>query len=260
MKDSSSSPPFWLWLNLLSLDAPLIAIVWQDFLARCFPSLLREPGRWALGLTVWAIYLADRLIDVRHPEAPVEPPRHRFYRRNRTLVPRALLAVALITDCLVVVFWRCDHPSSRMDCGWPQPLSSCIWLDSLFYVLVEERGRSRRPRSCSRSASSSSPGPGQPVNPWRDSSRTSSSSLLRPVLRQSCADRRMGTGYCAFTHLDLLLVLGLGCAALGNSRWYWAVAASAVGLAALDLARGSLSVNARRVLADAVLLTPVLLR
>ncbi len=26
--------PVWLWLNLLSLDAPLVALIWQDFLAR----------------------------------------------------------------------------------------------------------------------------------------------------------------------------------------------------------------------------------
>jgi hypothetical protein len=57
--------PVWLWMNLLSLDAPLVALVWQDLLARCYGTLLLPAGRTVLGLTVWAIYIADRLMDVR---------------------------------------------------------------------------------------------------------------------------------------------------------------------------------------------------
>ena len=64
-------PPIWLWFNVLSLDAPLIALVWQDFLSRCYPTMLLPQGRAVRGLTVWAIYLADRLLDVRHPATPL---------------------------------------------------------------------------------------------------------------------------------------------------------------------------------------------
>jgi len=60
-------PPFWSWLNILSLDAPLIAVLWQALLARTFHIPLRPSGRLALGLTVWAIYLADRVLDARTP-------------------------------------------------------------------------------------------------------------------------------------------------------------------------------------------------
>lgn len=56
-----------MWPNLLSLDAPAVALVWQDFLARTFGIPLRMPARLVLGLTVWAIYLGDRLLDVRGP-------------------------------------------------------------------------------------------------------------------------------------------------------------------------------------------------
>jgi hypothetical protein len=97
-------PPLWLWFNLLSLDAPLIALVCQDFLARCYPTLLRPTGRGALGLTVWAIYLADRLLDVRHPASAIESMRHRFYRQHRGYVI-ALLALIVCADALLTTLW-----------------------------------------------------------------------------------------------------------------------------------------------------------
>src|SRR6185437_444498 len=90
-------PPIWLWFNVLSLDAPLIALVWQDFLARCYPTTLLPEGRAVLGRTVWAIYLADRLLDVRRPATPLESLRHRFYRRNRSFA-RTLFALVVAAD------------------------------------------------------------------------------------------------------------------------------------------------------------------
>src|SRR5580704_2501089 len=97
-------PPVWLWFNLLSLDAPLIALVWQDFLSRCYPTLLHATGRGVLGLTVWAIYLADRLLDVRQPASAMESIRHRFYRRHR-MFAQCLLAVVVCADALVSALW-----------------------------------------------------------------------------------------------------------------------------------------------------------
>jgi len=41
--------PVWLWMNLLSLDAPLVAVIWQEFAARCYPSVLHPAGRPMLG-------------------------------------------------------------------------------------------------------------------------------------------------------------------------------------------------------------------
>ncbi|HXJ40728.1 MAG TPA: hypothetical protein VNH18_15715, partial [Bryobacteraceae bacterium] len=97
-------PPLWLWINLLSLDAPLVAVVWQDFLARCYGAPLLPQVRWALGLTVWAIYIADRLLDVRTPASGHEPPLSRFYRTNLWLAAAAL-ALILSADLLITVEW-----------------------------------------------------------------------------------------------------------------------------------------------------------
>ena len=66
-KSEEHSPPLWLWPNLLSLDAPLVAVLWQSFLAYRFSLPLRLSGCLALGLTVWSIYLLDRLLDARQP-------------------------------------------------------------------------------------------------------------------------------------------------------------------------------------------------
>jgi hypothetical protein len=98
------SPPLWIWPNLLSLDAPLIALVWQDFLVRCYPVTLRPAARLALGLTVWAIYVADRLLDVRLPLLGRESARHAFYRKH-AVAWRIVLLILLTADALVALFW-----------------------------------------------------------------------------------------------------------------------------------------------------------
>lgn len=97
-------PAVWLWPNLLGLDAPLVALTWQAFVAACFFVPLRPEGRIALGLTVWSIYLADRLLDVRHPAQAPETERHRFHRRHRKFLT-LLLAAALCADLVAVLLW-----------------------------------------------------------------------------------------------------------------------------------------------------------
>ena len=53
----------WLWPNLLSLDAPAVALLWQIFFARCFHAKLEPLPSVLLVLAVWLIYAADRTID-----------------------------------------------------------------------------------------------------------------------------------------------------------------------------------------------------
>ncbi len=70
---------------MLGLDAALVAVAWQLLMVRQLGPL---PAHYtpALGLTVWTIYLADRLLDTRRPEGRNEPLRHRFSRRARMLL------------------------------------------------------------------------------------------------------------------------------------------------------------------------------
>jgi len=78
-------PRFWLWPNLLSLDAPVVALLWQILFARCFHADVSPAAAALLMLAVWLIYAADRVFDARGES---KLPRHEFYRRNwRALAP-----------------------------------------------------------------------------------------------------------------------------------------------------------------------------
>jgi hypothetical protein len=93
-----SSPRFWLWFNLLSLDAPAVAVLWQAFLARSLHADLRWPASVALAASVWLIYVADRLLDSLQPAGAAITPRHQFYRVHWwTVVPGAAAVVLLLT-------------------------------------------------------------------------------------------------------------------------------------------------------------------
>jgi hypothetical protein len=71
--------PLWLWPNLLSLDAPLVALVWQILFGLCFRTGVHWLPAILLSVAVWAIYAADRMLDAWRGDAP--EPRHQFYRR-----------------------------------------------------------------------------------------------------------------------------------------------------------------------------------
>jgi len=77
---------FWLWPNLLSLDAPVVAVLWQILFARCFQVPADGLAALLLLLTVWLIYAADRTLDAWKGDG--HAPRHEFYRRHwRALLP-----------------------------------------------------------------------------------------------------------------------------------------------------------------------------
>jgi hypothetical protein len=78
--------PWWLWPNLLSLDAPLVAIAWLYMFTRAWQvNYLEWQAYAALGLGVWIIYVCDRLIDlkVRDDDDPLLEKRHAFHARFR---------------------------------------------------------------------------------------------------------------------------------------------------------------------------------
>jgi hypothetical protein len=250
-----TKPPLWLWLNLLSLDAPLVAVVWQDFVARCYsPSLLRAPGRLTLGLTVWVIYLADRLIDIRHPPEANEPARHQFYRDNQKL-SKILLAAAALADLIVAVLWlRPVVFSSGLWVGaavvvyligfalfrigatrWKRPSAAILFTTGVFLVAWTSGSQ-----------------------PWRTlgwpAAVFSALCLCNLALIENWEQHRSTVRGWIWPLLLAVVCLGF----VNSSRWFGAVAAGAAGLAILDFMKARLSPDARRVLADLVLLTPLL--
>jgi hypothetical protein len=102
---SSSRPatketPWWLWWNLLSLDAPTVALIWATVFARSNGVRLGAANSVVLLLAVYIIYSGDRLLDGwTMREAAARQARHRFCERHRfilavLLVPAIALALA----------------------------------------------------------------------------------------------------------------------------------------------------------------------
>lgn len=81
--------------SALSLDAPVVALLWQALFAQALGANLGWPGRAVLGLAVWVIYAADRWFDGRRmaPGSAVTP-RHRFAVRHRKPLAVAILVAA----------------------------------------------------------------------------------------------------------------------------------------------------------------------
>ena len=76
--------PLWLVPNLLSLDAPLVAVAWLYMLAKTWLVSYHEVHNYvALGLVVWVLYVTDRLLDAAVlGDSPRCKERHRFHRRH----------------------------------------------------------------------------------------------------------------------------------------------------------------------------------
>jgi signal transduction histidine kinase len=82
MPDSRRTPS-WLWPNLLSLDAPIVALAWLFMFEKTWRMYLPWHSFAALGLSVWAIYVWDRILDLKLLGAGDEKlgARHEFHRR-----------------------------------------------------------------------------------------------------------------------------------------------------------------------------------
>jgi hypothetical protein len=96
----SHTTPWWLWWNILSFDAPTVAVVWALLLARPSHIRLRAADEIVLSLVVWCIYVSDRLFDGLKPtNQRVLRERHLFCAKHR----RALTWLFVLAA--VAVLW-----------------------------------------------------------------------------------------------------------------------------------------------------------
>jgi hypothetical protein len=96
--------PVRLW-HLTSLDAPTVAVVWS--LAFAWVAGIRLPV-WIpllLGLTAWAVYIADRLLDaqtaLRAANLDSLRERHCFHHRHRRVLVPVAICAACVAACIV---------------------------------------------------------------------------------------------------------------------------------------------------------------
>lgn len=106
--------PWWSRPHLLSLEAPVVAVVWQEALAQYHRIDLMPAVSIGLGLVVWLIYVTDRLLDAIRGDPAKLDPRHAFYRRNWrwfawVLIPAASLAALWLAVWAIPedLMWQC---------------------------------------------------------------------------------------------------------------------------------------------------------
>lgn len=105
VSETSPSPAYApiIWMNLLCLDAPLVALVWQWLFARSFGAHLNWPLRLLLFLTAWLIYLGDRFADtLRLPAGGPGSERHRFCQEHMIGWWIAIVIIFIIDTALAL--------------------------------------------------------------------------------------------------------------------------------------------------------------
>jgi hypothetical protein len=256
--------PVWLWPNLLGLDAPIVAVTWQGFLASCYSLPLRPAARIGLGLTVWAIYLADRILDVRQPAGRHEAARHRFARAHPKFMA-TLLGVVLLVDAA----WAADFLRPALLVNGLIPLAGVVAYLAVFHGPVSRIRPSKEASAAVLFTGgtflagwTNARSPLQLTGPavafcllclanlvaiemweWRE--------LRRGELEPHAWTLWLGRAYPIW-----VAALAAACLALGRSPWYRVVALSAVLTALLFHSSTRLPIEARRASIDLLLLTP----
>ena len=103
---------WWFWWNILSLDAPTVAIAWALIYAKAAGIPLLAAELVVLALTVWIIYVADRVLDgLKCRDMPMLHERHRFCARHRFLLSAMIVSACL--GVLWIVTMYMDAPQRR---------------------------------------------------------------------------------------------------------------------------------------------------
>jgi hypothetical protein len=129
-----------IYWHLLSLDAPSVAMLWTWFIARSNGVKLPHTSIIAMGVAVWLLYAADRLLDARSNEASHLEPRHRFHRRHRSAFHAG---IALASLALVFLVYRITPAALQLYAILAAPLIA-------YFVLIHLRRKSATARSTPR--------------------------------------------------------------------------------------------------------------
>jgi len=103
LQDRAVSRSPLLWLNLVCLDAPLVAIWWQWIFEHTFHLSVPVGHRAALFLTAWMIYLADRFCDsLSLATGQPKSLRQQFCLRHKSIWLVSIICVGVI-DLIVIL-------------------------------------------------------------------------------------------------------------------------------------------------------------
>ncbi len=284
----ASEIPWWLWWNILSIDAPMVAVAWAAVFARGSGGSLRAVDAVVLFLGVWVIYVSDRLLDSwTAADRSSLRERHVFCGRHGVALISLLAAASggifwLTTECLpavernagvglglLLVLYLAGIHAFRDRFSWTLPKE--IFVGMVFAAGVTlpiwSRGGALRWQECVLWAffallcclNCLA------IEDWEDHGR-------RVAIRGG-AVRKTGHRYTAWTEsrngtritalaaaLAVLTLVGYLAAARGSLRYEWmAIGLGALLLLAMNLFRRKFSAAALRVLADVAVLLPAAL-
>jgi hypothetical protein len=267
---------FWLWPNFLSLDAPLVAVLWQVLLTRELAVHVKPGEPVVLALCVWLVYVADRVLDALRPLiGDWEPARKSFYRRHlriaaiaglsllSTIIPlayfilrRSTFYAGLTLAVPLFFYFALIHLSPvRWRARWPRELVvACLFTSGTFLAIWSSNDRN--------SSSLWAPAILFFLLCWANCSAIETWEWQRNVLSEDSAPSH-STRWAA----RYLMVVGVAIACVAVLMGYLALAPigfaaaallSGIALALLARWRSHLPMSALRVSVDLALCTPVL--
>jgi len=101
ISSKNASTHWYSFLNILALDAPIVAIVWQHFLAKNFKIELSIPETATLFFAVWFIYLLDHFLDSKNVVHLTQ--RHIFIAKKKKLT-KTLIILTFTTSFFLTTF------------------------------------------------------------------------------------------------------------------------------------------------------------
>jgi prepilin-type N-terminal cleavage/methylation domain-containing protein len=253
---AATTAPWWLWANLLALDAPIVAILWQRFLASVAGVSIHVEASIALAFSVWSIYLIDRQFDARD-RRNVRTDRHRFARTHpRIIMALASLALSVAAAAAMLL------PPTYLRAGVVIALASFAYLAVIHHVPNRRRPRGLKELSIALVFACGVAIPlitesEVPIPSWFPGAAAFGGlCLLNCLLISRWEDPPAELAPASYLLFGRLITIGAAVAAAAPVAG--AVSLSMILLVVLDLFRGWMSTRSLRVLADAALLTPLL--
>ena len=107
---TNSRTPWWIWPNLLNLDSPFLALIWQEQFARIIDINLTLIDRILLFSCTWLVYCTDRILDGLNSGIKAETSRHKIHQKGKRIwigISAILLITAIILaiNCLNNLAW-----------------------------------------------------------------------------------------------------------------------------------------------------------
>lgn len=105
MEDSVKRPPWWSWLSLLGLKAPVAAVAWAVAFSRVFD--LVQEVYWTyqfLFVAVWCVTMSNRLLAVFSGDPRVDSEPRLFFAKSNCVWLSFLVAAAVICGLWIIFF------------------------------------------------------------------------------------------------------------------------------------------------------------